>query len=143
MLYYDIHDDRARTIGDIRRDLESLGEDAEYATQIEKIIGHCGTGNLTTLKGNTVSWRSTEHGQLQVVITGNTLEGEEKIDIDAARASFETYIGSEPRSLPTDRYGRRGSSWPGQYVDYPVQLAWESWVESAKDSMKRRSFPRA
>lgn len=42
------------------------------------------------------------------------------------RQRFEAWITAEPYCKSVARLGEI-SSWPGQYVNYETQLAWESW----------------
>ena len=42
------------------------------------------------------------------------------------REEFEAWISAPPYQMTTTRQGER-ESWPGQYIQYEVQLAWEAW----------------
>ena len=52
---------------------------------------------------------------------------------DASRELFEDWIGNPPYERDTSRWPNDETkhSWPGQYQDIDVQLAWEAWCESA------------
>ena len=47
------------------------------------------------------------------------------------RARFEKWITSPPFEKTIERHDKNGS-WPGNYRDYGVQLAWCAWEDSAK-----------
>jgi hypothetical protein len=54
------------------------------------------------------------------------------------RERFEQWISSEPMGYPVARYDDSDkSSWPGQYADLRVQLAWEAWQEASKQSRQK------
>lgn len=42
------------------------------------------------------------------------------------REQFETWISAPPYEKDISRQSH-DSAWPGQYVDYSVQLAWEAF----------------
>lgn len=46
------------------------------------------------------------------------------------RDKFEAWISAPPYERETRRQDQ-SASWPGQYHDYHVQLAWEAWQEGA------------
>lgn len=51
---------------------------------------------------------------------------------DAERAAFERAISGPPYERDTARWPDDGTSaWPGNYKDYPVDLAWALWRERA------------
>lgn len=52
------------------------------------------------------------------------------VDADV-RARFERWITAPPFEKTIERHGENGS-WPGNYRDYGVQLAWCAWEDSAK-----------
>ncbi len=46
----------------------------------------------------------------------------------AERARFEEWAISPPREWDIYKYGNGAeNSWPGQYLNYFVQCAWEGW----------------
>jgi hypothetical protein len=51
------------------------------------------------------------------------------------RRAFEAWITSAPYERSAARYPENElvSSWPGQYRDNTVQVAWEAWCESPND----------
>ena len=49
------------------------------------------------------------------------------------REQFEAVITAPPFEKFIDRYGD-DAAWPGQYIDYGVQLAWDIW-QAAQSSM--------
>lgn len=56
-----------------------------------------------------------------------------------ARKAFEKWISEAAieRSVARHpKYSPTATSWPGQYCDYPVQLAWEAWKEGRKELEK-------
>ena len=52
------------------------------------------------------------------------------VDVNV-RARFERWITAPPFEKTIERHGENGS-WPGNYRDYGVQLAWCAWKDSAK-----------
>ena len=61
------------------------------------------------------------------------------------RARFEKWITSPPFEKTIERHDKNGS-WPGNYRDYGVQLAWCAWEDSAKAELDAcraavRGFP--
>ena len=42
------------------------------------------------------------------------------------RREFEAWISAPPYEMTTKKHSER-ESWPGQYIQYEVQLAWEAW----------------
>lgn len=48
-----------------------------------------------------------------------------------SREEFEAWISAPPFEKSIERQGEHGS-WPGNYRDYSVQLAWCAWEDSAK-----------
>jgi len=49
------------------------------------------------------------------------------------REAFEEWITSPPIEASVDRYPKdapEAIAWPGNYIDYPVQLAWCAWKEA-------------
>lgn len=48
-----------------------------------------------------------------------------------ARLQFEEWAGNPPYEMDLRRQGldQRRNAWPGQYCQYPVQLAWEAWID--------------
>jgi len=63
----------------------------------------------------------------------------EEMNMKESREEFEKIISSTPYSKSIERYGfeYREYSWPSQYVDYAVQLAWEFWQEGIKFGHQR------
>jgi len=54
------------------------------------------------------------------------------------RQQFEAWITEEPFAKNVARHPKdspEAISWPGQYVQYEVQLAWEAWKEGQKQVM--------
>lgn len=49
---------------------------------------------------------------------------------DESRKDFEAWISAEPYTRDTTRIPA-DASWPEQYFDYPTQLAYEAWQQSA------------
>ena len=60
------------------------------------------------------------------------------------RAAFEAWVSGAPYERPTERYpaGAEECVWPGQYRDYPVQLAWEAW-QAGEAAATRDEKPQA
>lgn len=52
------------------------------------------------------------------------------------RAIFESYISAPPFERDIARYPLNETkySWPGSYVDFSVELAWEMWKEAKRGS---------
>lgn len=51
---------------------------------------------------------------------------------DAERTAFERTISGPPYERNTERWpDDHTSAWPGNYKDYPVDLAWALWQERA------------
>lgn len=52
---------------------------------------------------------------------------------DAERARFEAHFSQAPYewrlSLSRDR-----DTWPGQYVSYAVECAWQAWLAAKRDT---------
>ena len=50
------------------------------------------------------------------------------------RKEFEDWISGEPFCKPIVRYPDNDyiSSWPGQYIDSNVEVAWQAWVEALR-----------
>ena len=49
-----------------------------------------------------------------------------------SRSAFEAWISAPPYERSTHRWPDDGTkAWPGQYSDYPVELAWEAWKAAA------------
>lgn len=46
------------------------------------------------------------------------------------RVEFERWISAPPYEKSVNRYHHESGSWPGQYLDISVQLAWEAFVEA-------------
>lgn len=46
------------------------------------------------------------------------------------RKNFEKWITSPPYEKSIKQH-RPNGSWPNQYVEYDVQIAWEAWMERA------------
>lgn len=57
------------------------------------------------------------------------------VDADV-RAQFESWITAPPFEKTIERHSENGS-WPGNYRDYGVQLAWCAWEDSAKSERER------
>jgi hypothetical protein len=56
--------------------------------------------------------------------------------INQERKRFEAWAESIPHQRNTARHGSN-DEWPGQYRDYSLQLAWESWLEALRMSETR------
>lgn len=54
-----------------------------------------------------------------------------ELDEDAERAAFEAEFSQSPYEWSFNRHPERGS-WPGQYVTYHIETAWQGWLASAK-----------
>ena len=52
----------------------------------------------------------------------------------SARSSFEQWISAPPYERDLYRWPQDETkhSWPGQYKDIAVQLAWEAWQQASK-----------
>jgi hypothetical protein len=50
------------------------------------------------------------------------------------RKAFEAWISAPPYERDVVRFIEHdaASAWPGQYMDYEVELAWEAWQEGAR-----------
>lgn len=46
------------------------------------------------------------------------------------RRRFEEWVEQPPRKRSTDRRPDNHCCFPGKYVEYDVQLAWEAWLEA-------------
>jgi hypothetical protein len=55
-------------------------------------------------------------------------------DAERLRDRFEAWISAPPFERDVERWHRPDSQWPGQYRDYPVQVAWEAWQAGSKDA---------
>ena len=55
-----------------------------------------------------------------------------------SRKAFEAWITAPPYEKSLATIAASGG-WPGQYVDYAVQLAWEAWVAGR---VERSTTPR-
>ena len=53
------------------------------------------------------------------------------MDIDEIRKKFERWAELFPREWELNRADQT-SAWPGQYREYHVQCAWESWYEASQ-----------
>ena len=53
--------------------------------------------------------------------------------MDENRQAFEAWISASPYERSTKRL-HDDSSWPNQYADYHVQLAWEAWQKSREQA---------
>ena len=53
-----------------------------------------------------------------------------------SRERFEADISGPPYELSTERFPAH-SSWPGNYRDYRVQLAWDIWQAAEAGAAKR------
>ncbi len=51
----------------------------------------------------------------------------------AQRILFEQWVYKPPYEKAVSRYGPH-ESWPNQYRDYSVQLAWEAWCKVVSDT---------
>jgi hypothetical protein len=51
-----------------------------------------------------------------------------------SRKAFEAWIMEPPFEASIVRYSQdaKQSAWPGQYLSYPVQLAWEAWQAASQ-----------
>lgn len=47
------------------------------------------------------------------------------------RDNFEVWASAPPREWDMTRHSN-ASAWPGQYVDYYAQCAWEAWRERGR-----------
>ena len=61
---------------------------------------------------------------------------EAESETEAERVKFEKWIASPPFERDITRWPMDESkhSWPGQYVDIMVQLAWDAWREAKGQS---------
>ena len=50
------------------------------------------------------------------------------------REQFEAWISAPPIEMSFGRFGADAAknAWPGHYVNYQVQLAWEAWQASRR-----------
>lgn len=48
---------------------------------------------------------------------------------DRSRAEFEVWVSAPPYEMSLERQTANGT-WPGQYREYGVQLAWEAWQQA-------------
>ncbi|WP_212635434.1 hypothetical protein, partial [Salmonella enterica] len=53
-----------------------------------------------------------------------------QVDVNV-RARFEKWITAPPFEKTIERHSNNGS-WPGNYRDYGVQLAWCAWEDATK-----------
>ena len=59
------------------------------------------------------------------------------------RKEFEKWASAAPREWILKRHPKdaKKSSWPGQYVQYHVQCAWEAWKERECGSIPSPPMP--
>lgn len=50
------------------------------------------------------------------------------MNLQKERDTFEMWIIKPPIECDVSRWSKEESVWPGQYKNYPVQLAWEAWL---------------
>ena len=58
------------------------------------------------------------------------------------RHAFEKWISSPPYEREIERWPQDETkhSWPGQYKDIAVEVAWDSWQEASKESASLREI---
>jgi hypothetical protein len=107
-------------------------------TDLMRVIEEALTDNVLWDADDGETWEDTRSSILAALRPAVEQWMQRPLDEAAERERFEQQMSSPPYELGVERWLDDDSTWPGQYREYFVQLAWEFWLAAKRDERRQQ-----